>query len=380
MDLNGDNLLRLNNGKAVDSPPLQQVGGAPPPEVKGKFTHITPPPGVLDWGTTLTHLKEWFDLWQEWWGASWSGPENNTQLLALIRLKLSPEWKSALDNLDWTTVTVNQLYDFMDNKLNLTHPPLKRAMGLLPNLKKGGNKSYVQFYDCVKKALVTGGIGSWKIFNLNWDHLMVILVVKGVDQAAQIELLKKFDSFEISPENLNHFLSTMTTANSGNYSNVNTISKGSSTNKNSNKTSISLAVKAANPSASIKNGKCTRCSSNRPDHRLSVKKTGLCNSEFCGLCNRFFHSPSNCSTAQRAVNNVSYSANSVNPPPPSNPPPPPAPQQWTINALSCSVPTPTPRVPVSVIQYNELKGTTSCSLTADPLQISSPHLWLKGWI
>ena len=114
-NVNVDSLLKIDSREETDSPTLQQSNGAPPIEVKGKFTQIKPLPGVLDWSKTPTHLKEWFDLWQEWWGASWSGLDNTTQLLALIRLRLSSEWKNTLDNLHWTSVTINQLYELMDN-------------------------------------------------------------------------------------------------------------------------------------------------------------------------------------------------------------------------------------------------------------------------
>ena len=82
----------------------------------------------------------------------------------------------------------------------------------------------MQYMERVKTAMLTGGVGSRTSFSLTWDKMIIVLVLKGLSNNDQSELLRCFDSFDVSMENLTEFLLTLSAiaSNSSNHS-VNTI-------------------------------------------------------------------------------------------------------------------------------------------------------------
>ena len=52
-----------------------------------------------------------------------------------------------------------------------------------------------------------------------------------------------------------------------------------------------LMNRVTNPTASVRNGSCTRCVRSKKFHLGNVKKHGLCEMPFC---QKFFHSSTNC--------------------------------------------------------------------------------------
>ena len=75
------------------------------------------------------------------------------------------------------------------------------------------------------------------------------------------------------------------------------------------------AARAANPSATVKDRKCSRCLSDRSCHIESVNRTGLCTHEFYKLCDQFLHSENKChtknSTSSDSVNNINQPSQDV---------------------------------------------------------------------
>ena len=94
--------------------------------VKGNFTQMNPSMEVLDLITNPTLLREWFVSWRELWNASWVGPGNEAQLLALIKIKMSAGWKNSLSNVDWSTLTILYLVS-VDVPQAQHHPPALKA-------------------------------------------------------------------------------------------------------------------------------------------------------------------------------------------------------------------------------------------------------------
>ena len=112
----------------------------------------------------------------------------------------------------------------MDQRLNISHPPLKRAFTVFSSLKKSSTESHIQFLDRVKRTLVTGGLGTQEAFDLSWDRFIIILTIKGLPDVAQLELLKITDTFYVNLDNLQRFLDTFLTASSSSKNNINKIS------------------------------------------------------------------------------------------------------------------------------------------------------------
>ena len=74
-----------------------------------------------------------------------------------------------MEEFTWIGLTVETLYRVMDQKLYITHPPFKRAVGLFSKLKMGPNKSFVQYHEHKKWAMLKGGIGTREGFDLSLD-------------------------------------------------------------------------------------------------------------------------------------------------------------------------------------------------------------------
>ena len=106
----------------------------------------------------------------------------------------------------------------MDNKLEVLLPPLKRAVNLLTCSKKSPQETHHQFLERVKAALIVGGIGARTSFNLSWDRIMIILVIKGLSNSDRCEILCRFGTFNISMDILNKFLLTLISVASNNSS------------------------------------------------------------------------------------------------------------------------------------------------------------------
>ena len=79
----------------------------------------------------------------------------------------------------------------MDLKLEKYLPSLKRIVDLLTSLKKTHPKSHIQFLDRVQKKMLTGGVGSKNNFSLDWDKLLIALILKGLPVGDQNKVLGK---------------------------------------------------------------------------------------------------------------------------------------------------------------------------------------------
>ena len=110
--------------------------------------------------------------------------------------------------------------------------------------------------------------------------------MKGLSGADQNEILRKFDTLEVSFTNLSIFMQTLSIVSENNTSHVNTINSKS---KNS-----PTLVKSKLKSAAVVNGVCTRCNSNRKHHIDSVQALNKCDMSFCTICNKFVHTNEQC--------------------------------------------------------------------------------------
>merc|ERR1711954_467104 len=98
------------------------------------------------------------------------------------------------------------LHIFLDHKLEIYWPSLKRKVDLLTSLKKAPHESHIQFLERAQKKIITGGVGSKHQFSLNWDKQLIILILKGLPVGDQNKILEKFDTLEVSLANLSKFL------------------------------------------------------------------------------------------------------------------------------------------------------------------------------
>ena len=110
------------------------------------------------------------------------------------------------------------LHILMDQKLEMYWPSLKRIVDLLTSLKKAPHESHIQFLERAQKKMITGGVGSKHQFSLNWDKLLIVLILKGLPVGDQNKILEKFDTLEVSLANLSKFLQTLSVV-SGNTNN-----------------------------------------------------------------------------------------------------------------------------------------------------------------
>ena len=104
---------------------------------------------------------------------------------------------------------MNELYEFMDKPLDVYWPPLKRTIHIMSSLRKSQQETHLQFLERVKKAMRTGGLGTRNAFKLNWDTLLMVLIIKGLSISDQNKILERFDTLEVSFDNLSIFMQTM---------------------------------------------------------------------------------------------------------------------------------------------------------------------------
>ena len=199
----------------------------------------------------------------------------------------------------------------------------------------------------------TGGIGEEPNINLGWERLLIVLVVKGLPNHLQVELLKKFDTLECTLDNLSCFLDTLSQAKSVGGA-INVIGK-------------KISPKKKPASTTISSKKCTVCNSSNPKHMEYVKNnSGVCTSQQCTFCQKFFHSASNCFKNPASplfkgpgtVNQVSDSQISDSVPTSINLSPPDTPAityEGIVQCLSAN----TPRINVNIAQQGKQLGQTS---------------------
>ena len=137
------------------------------------------------------------------------GKADELKLLKLIKVNLPVEWVMALSDFDWETQTIQQLYEYMDMKLNVYWPPLKRTINLLTSLKKSQHETHWQYMVRVMEAMKTGGVGTRLSFALTWDKLIILLVMKGLPTADLNDILLKFNTLELLFNDLSWFMHTL---------------------------------------------------------------------------------------------------------------------------------------------------------------------------
>ena len=79
----------------------------------------------------------------------------------------------------------------------------------MTSLKKTQHETHLQYMDRVKRSMKTGGVGTRLSFSLTWDKLMIVLIMKGLPTADQNDILHRFDTLEVSFDNLSLFMQTL---------------------------------------------------------------------------------------------------------------------------------------------------------------------------
>ena len=99
--------------------PIHVPNVAPPPPIGGKYTPLAPPPRTLEWGCTPTVLSNWFKAWEEFWQVNWmENTAGEKQLLNLVKIDLSKEWRNTLSDYDWDAGSMHSLYKLMNLSLS----------------------------------------------------------------------------------------------------------------------------------------------------------------------------------------------------------------------------------------------------------------------
>ena len=126
--------------------------------------------------------------------------------------------------------------------------------------------------------------------------------MKGLPTTDQNDILRKFDTLEVSFDNLSLFMQTLSAVAENNTSHINSIT--------SKKKQTPNLAKSRLKTASIINGHCTRCHGDRQQHLDEVTASNRCNMPFCTNCYQFFHTKNTCkggfvNTVQENVSSVS---------------------------------------------------------------------------
>ena len=133
----------------------------------------------------------------------------------------------------------------------------------------------------------TGGLGSRNAFKLTWDKLLMVLIIKGLSTSDQNDISKRFDTLEMSFENLSLFMQTMSVVSENSSSHINSISTV-------RKKNFANLAKSKQNSASIVDGKCKRCNGDSENHVRDVSTSNMCQMRFCTKCHQFFHTRDKC--------------------------------------------------------------------------------------
>ena len=115
----GDAKVSTVSAEGSRSNPAPVPSAAPLPS-GGKYTPLAPAPGTLEWGCTPTALHTWFQAWKDFWHVNRMGnTASEMQLLNLVKVNLSEEWHSALNDFDWSKGSMQSLYTLMDLKFEI---------------------------------------------------------------------------------------------------------------------------------------------------------------------------------------------------------------------------------------------------------------------
>ena len=82
----------------------------------------------------------------------------------------------------------------------------------------------MQYLDRVKKAMKSGGVGTEISFKPTWDKLLIVLIIKGLSITNQNYILFRFNTLEVSFDNLSLFMQTMSVVSENSSSHINSIS------------------------------------------------------------------------------------------------------------------------------------------------------------
>ena len=347
-DLTNDMVLA---GKPLSSARLDTDGGDVPPLQGSINVNLPGLPAKLEWGSSPSDLEKWFLRWDLWWNASYQGPSNPGRLVQMQRMYMSDEWLRVLSDVNWGSISPLALQNLMDAKLNIRFPPLKRTVRLLTDLKLAGSESPSQFLERVGREMRSGGIGIQPHINLTWERLLIILVVKGLPNNFQIELLKRFDTLECTIENLTRFLDTLSQSKSLGGE-VHIIKKNSPPHKPVTKSNLEG---------------CKKCKGTDSRHLEEVKKnSGVCIRKPCDVCKRFFHTAATCwknpaspsfrgsGSINRLGNSAQSSQVAPNITPPLSQEIPTFEYEGTVQTISPN----TPRITVNISQGGKQLGTS----------------------
>ena len=67
----------------------------------------------------------------------------------------------------------------------------------------------------------TGGVGTRNSFKLTWNKLMIVLIIKGLSTTDQNDILRRFNTLEVSFDNLSLFMQTKSVVTENSSSHIN---------------------------------------------------------------------------------------------------------------------------------------------------------------
>ena len=120
---------------------------------------------------------------------------------------------------------------------------------------------------------------------------MIVLIIKGLSNTDQNEILRRFNTLEVSFDNISLFMQTMSVVTENSSSHINSIN---SNVKDIRKKNMANLAKSKQNSVSVVNGRCTRCDGNSPKHIQEVSAANNCQMWFCTKCHKFFHTKDTC--------------------------------------------------------------------------------------
>ena len=103
---------------------------------------------------------------------------------------------------------------------------------------------------------------------------MIVLIIKGLSTTDQNDILKRFDTLDVSFDNLSLFMQTMSVVMENSSSHIYSISTV-------RKKNFANLAKSKQTSASIVDGKCTRCNGDSEYHVKDVSTSNKCQMRFC---------------------------------------------------------------------------------------------------
>ena len=250
-----------------------------------RFTPREGAPGKLADSIDPGGLSKWLALFHDWMSASYGGhPPTDNQLIAQAKLMLEPGWRERMESFPYSSGTWSEYKTRLKEILEVHYPILRRRVEYMATPARDpqrGSESPIAFANRMTKLLETAGMGTRDAFLLTYDSFLVTSILAGLAPSIQVEVYKQFRSFDIPLNQLNDFLTLLSTADNikGQRSKVQALMP-----KKQNSPSKGRKTQQSNrrPTAGTN---CTKC-------RSQFHTTEQCS--HCDYCQRWGHSRRKC--------------------------------------------------------------------------------------